>query len=1100
MAQITKAVDKTLVNGSEVFIYTINAQYSGLVQPAQEGKIIDIFPSRIKFILPPVGGQIQGITTTPVSGGTQVAFNLGSVNSGTSLSFTIACSFGPGRVDNDSFTNTANLIADGVVISQATAPTVNLRLNESFTLTKLAQPSNIVNPGDEIAFVLSLANNNAPGASIANVVVTDILPPQLIPVTTFTPVGNDVPTGGFSDPSANGLTGSWNGNTMTFNLPSYRGARYDITFKATVIGTVSPGQTFVNTGQWTVSGTSRSNALLTLSVYDPATATFSLNKAGTRTAVPGAGSPINYYINNSNLSGVMMSNYVLEDTIPSQVDITSFRLNAGAPGMVNYSIYIALASNPTVYIPVVQNVPSGPYPYTDLTPLIPAGDRITKIKLTAQNLLAANSVHTLYINGATNSTATSGTVFNNTCTATSGTISKSAAWSTNVNGASDLSVSKSFSPAASAYYPLNEFSVSILGSAPNTITVEPILMDLMPVGLRYVTDSEYFLFTDGATNKIYDSRQPGFPVPLPIKDVIPNFAGTGNTLLRWYFSGFILPTGSNIQVVFRAFVEINPPSTFVNQAYEGIKGNNTLFVYNEVNDPLDLDNDGLTTTDRLSNVQLSGVILTTSEFLLNKLVMGQNDLAFTSAGTTVQGGEVDYRLQVTNNQPIELRDIEIVDILPYVGDTGVILTGQPRGSQFNVYTTGAVTAQIVNMIGNPVEPNPDIIIEYSTSSDPQRFDQSGNPIGTGSWSSAPPADITTIRSVRITTGPSVILKPYDRLIINVKAKAPVGVPLSRYAYNSYAVRANKIVGGTQVEPMLPTEPNKVSVRIVGAQLGAIGNFVWNDINKNGLYDPSEPGVNGVIVELYSQDGTLISSTVTSNNANGNPGYYFFAGLEDGVYQVKFTPPALFDLTQQQSGLPSGSRPDPATGFTPYITVSNGQQVLDINAGVIYLFPPVILASDRCIHIGSTFDPMEGVSATDYQGIDITSLIVVTANDVDPSNPGMYSVSYSVTDRNGQTTTKTISVRVCGSSPRQQAITNIFQSIALEQAAFSHILSAEEKKIQKAKELDLTNSEILKINKSMAEMINAITQLETILLGKMELFDACKYPEDCCGNG
>ena len=1099
MAQITKTVDKTRVNGSDIFIYTINAQFSGLSQPAREGKIVDFFPNKIKFALPPVGGQIQSITTAPVSGGTQVTFHLGSVSSGTSLSFTVACSFGPGRANNDAFANTADLVADGIVVAQATAPTVTLTLIENFTLTKLANPSNIVNGGDELTFVLSLTNNNTPGASVSNVVVTDILPPQLIPVTTFAPIGNDVPSGGFSDPSANGLTGSWSGNTMTFNLPSYSGARYDITFKARVAGAVTPGQTFVNTGQWSVGGISRSNALLTLSVYDPAGATFSLYKAGTRTAVAGAGSPVSYNIDNSNLSGVMMSNYVLEDIIPSQVDITGFRLNAGAPGMVNYSIYIALASDSGTYIPIVQNVPSGPYPYTDLSPFIPTGDRVAKIKLTAQNLLATNSVHTLYISGVTNSTATSGTFINN-CTATSGGISKSASWGTNVNGASDLNVSKSFSPTASAYYPLNEFSVAIKGEAPNTITVEPILMDLMPVGLHYLTDSEYFLLIDNrVTGKAFDSRQPNFPLPLPKREVIPNFAGTGNTLLRWSFLGFTLPLGSSIQVVFKAFVGINPPPTFVNQAYEGIKGNNTLFVYNQVNDPLDLDNDGLTTTDRLSNVQLSGVILTTSEFLLSKLVMGQNDLAFTSAGVTVQGGEIDYQLQVTNNQPIELRDIEMVDILPYVGDTGVILTSQPRGSQFNVYATAVVTAQIVNMIGDPVDPNPDIVIEYSTSSDPQRFDQTGNPIGTGSWSSTPPIDTTAIKSVRVTTGPSLTLKPYDRLMVYIKAKAPVGLPLSRYAYNSYAVRANKVVSGGQVEPMLPTEPSKVSVRIVGTQLGAIGSFAWNDLNKNGLYDPNEPGANGVFAELYAQDGTLISSTITADDANGKPGYYLFAGLADGVYQVKFTPPNLFDLTQQQSGLPSGSRPDPITGFTPYITVSNGQQVLDINAGITYLFPPVILASDRCIHVRSAFDPMEGVSATDYQGNDITSLIVITENDVDPTKPGMYSVTYSVTDCNGQTTTKTISVRVCGSSPRQQAITDIFQSVALEQAAFSHILNAEEKKIQKAKDLNLTNIETLKINHSATKMINAITQLEMILLGKTELFDACKCPEDCCDN-
>ena len=87
MALITKSVDKTRVNGSEIFVYTVNAAFSDLTQPANEGKIIDVLPSKIIYILPPSGGQIQSITTTPVPGGTQITFNLGTVNAGTSLSF-----------------------------------------------------------------------------------------------------------------------------------------------------------------------------------------------------------------------------------------------------------------------------------------------------------------------------------------------------------------------------------------------------------------------------------------------------------------------------------------------------------------------------------------------------------------------------------------------------------------------------------------------------------------------------------------------------------------------------------------------------------------------------------------------------------------------------------------------------------------------------------------------------------------------------------------------------------------------------------------------------------------------------------------------------
>jgi SdrD B-like domain len=49
----------------------------------------------------------------------------------------------------------------------------------------------------------------------------------------------------------------------------------------------------------------------------------------------------------------------------------------------------------------------------------------------------------------------------------------------------------------------------------------------------------------------------------------------------------------------------------------------------------------------------------------------------------------------------------------------------------------------------------------------------------------------------------------------------------------------------------------------------IGNSVWNDANKNGIHDPNETGINGVIVELY--DGaTKVGTTTTANGGQ----YYF----------------------------------------------------------------------------------------------------------------------------------------------------------------------------------------------------------------------------------
>jgi hypothetical protein len=59
------------------------------------------------------------------------------------------------------------------------------------------------------------------------------------------------------------------------------------------------------------------------------------------------------------------------------------------------------------------------------------------------------------------------------------------------------------------------------------------------------------------------------------------------------------------------------------------------------------------------------------------------------------------------------------------------------------------------------------------------------------------------------------------------------------------------------------------VALLQNPVSEIGNYVWNDLNKNGIQDPNEPPIPGVSVRLY-QGATLLATVVT--NAQGE--YYF----------------------------------------------------------------------------------------------------------------------------------------------------------------------------------------------------------------------------------
>jgi hypothetical protein len=44
--------------------------------------------------------------------------------------------------------------------------------------------------------------------------------------------------------------------------------------------------------------------------------------------------------------------------------------------------------------------------------------------------------------------------------------------------------------------------------------------------------------------------------------------------------------------------------------------------------------------------------------------------------------------------------------------------------------------------------------------------------------------------------------------------------------------------------------------------GKLGDRVWNDLDADGIQDPGEPGIEGVLVQLRNSSGTIVDSTIT----------------------------------------------------------------------------------------------------------------------------------------------------------------------------------------------------------------------------------------------
>ncbi|OZG66663.1 hypothetical protein BHAP_0072 [Bifidobacterium hapali] len=87
-------------------------------------------------------------------------------------------------------------------------------------------------------------------------------------------------------------------------------------------------------------------------------------------------------------------------------------------------------------------------------------------------------------------------------------------------------------------------------------------------------------------------------------------------------------------------------------------------------------------------------------------------------------------------------------------------------------------------------------------------------------------------------------------------------------------------------------------------------------------------------------------------------------------------------------------------------------------------------SDVTLPMGSSFDPLAGVSASDVTDGDVTGNVTVTSNPVDTSNPGVYTVEYSVKDKAGNTATAKRTVTVTTVVPSEGDLTEDTQATGL----------------------------------------------------------------------
>jgi hypothetical protein len=126
--------------------------------------------------------------------------------------------------------------------------------------------------------------------------------------------------------------------------------------------------------------------------------------------------------------------------------------------------------------------------------------------------------------------------------------------------------------------------------------------------------------------------------------------------------------------------------------------------------------------------------------------------------------------------------------------------------------------------------------------------------------------------------------------------------------------------------------------LVSVESAALGDFVWNDTNGDGIQnDGVHLGIAGVVVNL-ERDGTILQTTTTDQN-----GHYEFVGLAPGLtYQVQVVAPSGDIFTKQYATGPDANNTVAndsnvnAQGLSGTIILNPGQNNTTIDAGLIQL--------------------------------------------------------------------------------------------------------------------------------------------------------------------
>ncbi|MDC8014151.1 GEVED domain-containing protein [Tahibacter soli] len=940
----------------QTFGYRLTYNCSSTSGPCIGAQVVDLLPAEVQYVSTVPASpttSVAAINVTPNFGGsgrTRVQFVMvNPLPAGNSGDLLINVRFPNGTTPNGTVaTNTADAINLGATPGTFTTPPVAVTavaaLQATLDKTLTSSPANLDLP-ETYRLRIAVSNNAGSLGLTAIGPVVDTLPPGTV-FNGSTPAADCQPGCVGTTPA----TVTW---TSPCSVPLNPNGTCDITVNVTFpSGTFPSGTNVTNSFTATVTPLGQPpQAVGPGTVTHPVTtfvpapgASLAKNVAGGSPNPPTLNQTFSYDLVPGNNGNVALDNLVVVDTLPvafQLASVTTGAYNGLADFAAGEGVRVSYEKNTAPGVFTLWGSSPNTTTSTTLTappPGLGAGEYVTRIRWafgqaqpgmapSTRPLVTGRIVNPDNAGGPVAFGATIANCVDLTAVYTAGptNVTRNACRNFTLSGPfAQLNPAKDVLSGAGPFNPNQTVSFRLrVRSAPQSSDPVPleyvVATDLLPVDLTFASWT-------------FDDQGTGLPAP-QVFNQIPNFAGTGRTLLRWRWNAGSGSLGVNQQTF------INISTTVRNGAPSGNLSNDFTLEHDAPGlgqrcsgssqaDPLDYDGDG-DTAETLCRATGTIAVAPIAQLDSDKLTQSVCDASFSSNGQTLPGGQIRYRVAVRNIGTVPMQNVVLVDLLPRVGDTGVRDTN-PRGSQWQ--------PQLVA----PIVPPSGTTLYYSTAPNPCRGEVGGPTTGCDApnWTTAAPEPISAATAFKLEFG-SRVISAFDSLAFEFGMAAPANLPAGA-AYNSFAYQAERGDG----LGALAAEPQKAGVTLGSCPLApALGDYVWVDSNDNGVQDDGNTGVNGVTATLYDSGGDGVSGTpddvpvaqtVTQNSPGGQPGWYRFSSLTAGAWRVCIVPPPNFVPARADQGGNDtlDSDGNPVTHCSAPVTLGPGQDIPDVDFGLV----------------------------------------------------------------------------------------------------------------------------------------------------------------------